>query len=1040
MPSSFPNFTQPQWEFLSTIAAFDMPVSLDVVSQLVLLPLTQFLELMRKCESLNWIYQAEDGSVGLIKALPEVVQARILKNNSHVRLSGLIEKIESGNMVNTIPPRAYENLKRLAGEKADLKNEMALVIEALKDGKKDEAQKNLNQIDLLLSSLDLSPSESTWFISESIKLAEYCILHAVELFTVIEILNKTISIAKEIGDERSRAMANFILGRAYWYLGRMTEAVHYLGLGKEKAEELGDPDILTYASCFIGLYYCLRGYLNKAASYLKAVTQYGMQNEEYTLAYEAPVLLLYCDINRGDFHQAVGTIDFFRRSAIKRKDYYTAALYRGMLGITLWAIGKREEALFHLEGCKRDALAADNTIAYWVSLHGLSCLYLSEGDIARGLPIFKEAENVLGKAGYIHHVFHPLYLECYFKAEQAGCEFPPEWHFDALFERFMAEPNIDLQGVVLRLRAVRAIAAGENDESILKDLQESESLLEKCEDVFQLAKTKIEMVRYYLRNNDYKKATSLANDVYYRELTGYSEKFFPDDLGFLLERTNVEPSASMDYSASIEPILNILEELFSAPDDAMKMELFLSTLSRFFRAERAGIFVFNEAKEDMPELQTARNLSRSIISEKNFRQSIDMIRACFKKKKPIISKNTGNIIGAIYKGWLSAMCLPILNEAKIKLILYFDNSYLPDCFDFVSMPMLESLGRHLAAIIEKQEIGKINITAPSKSTSHSTRGVLHSPPVFSGMDMIIKDQKMIRLLNKARHLAESEAPILIQGETGSGKEVVAQWIHYNSLRREKPFVIVDLTTIPENLAESELFGHEKGAFTGAYQQKIGRVEMSEGGTLFFDEIGEISTSLQIKLLRLLETHTFVRVGGTKVKQADFRLVAATNRNLFDEVKGGRFREDLYYRLNALELTIPPLRDRKDDMIALAQNFLNHYAKKYNKKIPLLSEEQIAKMVQYNWPGNVRELKHVIERAVLVSEDNRLELDFPNSPASPAIDSLFTDFPTLDEVQRRYIQFVLSHTKGKIGGPGNAADILDVNRTTLNARLRRLGIR
>ncbi len=1018
------------------MSVFEVPVSLNVIAQLVQIPPNEYFELFRKSESLGWVYQNDDGSFSLSNNLPDNVRIEIEKINTPAKLATLVESIKANNLIDKIPPKAFKNiLQKSKAEKINLKDEMALAIEALTKGNRRIAKIHIEKIDLLLASFEENSPENVWFISKSIKLAEHCIRRACGLSTASKMMEKTIIMAEGVGDERSWAMANFLLGRACWFKGWTNEAILYLGRGKEKAEALGDPDILTYSALFIGIYYTLLGYMNKAADYLKAVTQSAIEREDLVLKYEAPVNFLYCDINRGDFHRAIGTIDFFRRLAIKKKDHDAASVYQVMLGIALWAIGKREEALFHLEGVR--AVAPDNMLGYWMSLHGLSCLYLGEGDIDKGLSLFKQVLSLAGKAEIVHQVFHPLYFESYFKAEQAGCDLPAGWHFDELFQKIMAGQNVDLQGTALRLRAVKSIAAGKPEKMILKDLQESEALLVKCEDSFQLAKTKIEMVRYYLRNNNYEKARKLANQVYYQELTGYNERFFPDDLGFLLEETKSEAGTTIDYGPSLEPILRILEELFTAPDDAMKMDLFLSTLSRFFKAERSGIFIFDKA--DAAELRTARNLSRSIIHDLNFLTSMDMIVTCYKKRKPMLSKNIKEAGGAR----LYAMCLPIFTEMEVKAVLYFDNSYLANCFDFVSMPMLESLGRNLDGILKKQEIFAKNTTGLLEHALPNIGDVLGAPSNSSDLisNIIIKDMKMIKLFKQARRLAESEAPILILGETGSGKEILAQWIHRKSLRREKPFVIIDLTTIPENLMESELFGHEKGAFTGAYHQKIGRVELAEGGTLFFDEIGEIPLSLQVKLLRLLEQQTFTRVGGTKVKRAQFRFLAATNRNLIDEVKAGRFREDLYYRINALELTIPPLRERRDDIAALANHFLVNFAKKYKKKISALTEEQETAIKNYYWPGNVRELKHFIERAVLIAEDARVELVFSNqsSERSP-VENVFSGFPTMDEIQRRYIQLVLDHVNGKIRGAEGAAEILEMNPSTLISRMKNLGMR
>ncbi len=1033
MPQKLPDFSQLQWEFLSVIAAFDKPVSLDVVGKVVHLPHGQFLELIRKCESLNWICQEDNGHIGLTDALPDNIRLKIIEVSSSAKLVKIVGNLKSGSLNDNSSRRAPKDPRKSLDKNATIESEMDLAIEALRKCERGVAKEYVKRIDLQLSSAEEDLSGNTWSISKAIRLSEFCIVRSVGLSTVVKILEKVIIVANRIGDERSWTMAHLLLGRIYWLQNRLNEAASYISKGREKVEALGDRDILSYANLFIGLYYYFNGYLNESINYLKAVTQPAWRYEEYVLAYEAPILLSYSYINRCEFQQAVGTIDFFRLLAIKREDYYTASLYRAMLGTTLRVIGKKEEALFHLEGSQADALAADNMIGYWIGLTGLSCLYLSEGEMDKGIELLHKALSVAKEAGVTHQIFHSIYLESYFKAEQAGCDVPDEWHFDHLFERIMVEPNTNLQGVALRLRAMKSAAEGKDEESILNDLQKSQALLERCQDSFQLAKTKAELVRFYLKSKNYEMAQSLANEIY-NDVGGNWELIIPDDLGFLLEKKDL--GASEDYENSLNPTLRILEELFSGPYETMKMDLFLSTLSRFFRAERSGLFIFDDTKGKMPELHSARNLSCSIVHDPNFGPSMDMIIASHQSRKPILSKSTVDASALNYKGW-SAMCLPLLSEKRVRFVLYFENSYMPNCFDYIQMPILESLGRRLAGIVENQELVKRE-AAGEQDPSY---GIKHVPDTISdGIDIIAKDPRMIKLLRQSKNLAESEAPILILGETGVGKEVIAQWIHRNSFRRDKPFIVVDLTTIPENLMESELFGHEKGAFTGAHSQKIGRVELSEGGTLFFDEIGEIPIHLQAKLLRLLEKKSFMRVGGTKAKNADFRLVAATNRYLYDEVRAGRFREDLYYRLNTLELIVPPLRERKADIIALAEHFVAKDSKKYHKKLLKLTEQQKSIMKSYTWPGNVRELKNVIERAVLVAEENRLDLDLSNKHKHLSVENPFSDFPTLDEIQRRYIRYVLDHTGGKIGGKGGAAEILDMKRTSLNSRMRNLKMR
>jgi transcriptional regulator with GAF, ATPase, and Fis domain len=365
-------------------------------------------------------------------------------------------------------------------------------------------------------------------------------------------------------------------------------------------------------------------------------------------------------------------------------------------------------------------------------------------------------------------------------------------------------------------------------------------------------------------------------------------------------------------------------------------------------------------------------------------------------------------------------------------VLYHDNSYTTDCFEHFDISDLVRITHSLADYVGHLVL--LNSQLERKTSVKLTR-LWES----NAREIVTENPLMLEILDQVDQVAASDGTVLIMGETGVGKELFAYRLHKMSTRHDRPFVIVDPTTIPETLVESELFGHEKGAFTGADQQKAGRLELAHGGTLFIDEVGEIPKSVQVKLLRTLQEKTFVRVGGTSTLTSDFRLVAATNRDLAEEVAAGRFREDLYYRINVLPFTIPPLRERKEDIPLLARYFLARYATRYSRPKLTLTEEDEAKLQAYDWPGNVRELENVMERTVLLSTGEELDFRLPVGGITVASD--FSDSPlTLDEVQCRHIQHVLDTTGGKIGGPGGAAEILGMKRTTLNKRLKKLGLR
>jgi DNA-binding NtrC family response regulator len=294
-----------------------------------------------------------------------------------------------------------------------------------------------------------------------------------------------------------------------------------------------------------------------------------------------------------------------------------------------------------------------------------------------------------------------------------------------------------------------------------------------------------------------------------------------------------------------------------------------------------------------------------------------------------------------------------------------------------------------------------------------------------------------RLREVITQLAESEAhTILVQGESGTGKELVARGLHYESARRHSPFMEVNCAAITETLFESELFGHEKGAFTDAKSTKKGLMELADGGTLFLDEVGEIPLASQAKLLRCLQERTFKRVGGTRDLKVDVRVIAATNRSLEAMVREGKFREDLFYRLNVIPLTIPPLRERREDILPLARHFLSEANSTFHKAVKRLEPETESLLLGNPWPGNVRELKNLIERLVILSTGDAIEADhlpppFSGSADGPAVEDVSREPRTLEAIERAYIVKVLRQANGN---KSEAAKILGITRQTLRKKL------
>jgi len=289
-------------------------------------------------------------------------------------------------------------------------------------------------------------------------------------------------------------------------------------------------------------------------------------------------------------------------------------------------------------------------------------------------------------------------------------------------------------------------------------------------------------------------------------------------------------------------------------------------------------------------------------------------------------------------------------------------------------------------------------------------------------------------------VAPTDSTVLIKGETGTGKELIARAIHNISSRCGRSFAKLNCAAIPFDLLESELFGHEKGAFTGAIAQRVGRFEMADNGTLFLDEVGDIPLALQPKLLRILQEQEFERLGSTRTRQVDVRLVAATNRDLTEMVKRGEFRSDLYYRLNVFPIRIPPLRERREDIPLLVQYFMQKYARRMGKRIETVPPVTMQRLLDWPWPGNVRELQNMMERGVILSRGFVLEIPLTELEQS-AIPAFNDDdgVSTLKAFEQEHIRRALRDSGWVIGGPAGAAARLGLNRSTLNARMRKLGI-
>ncbi len=421
-----------------------------------------------------------------------------------------------------------------------------------------------------------------------------------------------------------------------------------------------------------------------------------------------------------------------------------------------------------------------------------------------------------------------------------------------------------------------------------------------------------------------------------------------------------------------------------------------------------------------------RDVGHQVVTAENGPQALEIIE----KEKP------GIVIADLVMPGMDG--IELLKKAKeispgIEVIIITAYGSIPTAitamragaYDYIEKPFCPEKAELLVEkLTEHQRLIEENISLRQKLEER-----------YQFENIIAKSPKMQQIIEVIKVVAKSNATVLITGDSGTGKELVARAVHSQSYRKDKPFVAVSCAALPESLLESELFGHEKGAFTGAYAQRRGKFEVANRGTLFLDEIGEMSANIQVHLLRVLEEKEFTRVGGNELIKVDVRVISATNKDMKKAITGRQFREDLYYRLNVVTIQLPPLRERKEDILLLAQHFLKKFAVENQKEISDFSPEATDFLLKYEWPGNVRELENAIERAVILAKNSYIELaDLPQENILPT--HLAPAGRSLRDVEREHILTVLSATDGNYS---EAARILGISRVTLYNKIEAYGL-
>jgi len=1051
MNTGLPDLSKEQWDFLAVLHVLEEPVSLEIAGELSPILPAPFLDLLGRNQTSAMIKEVESNKFCISSELSPAAINELKMMHSPNRLSILLDRIYEMNIIGQISPKVVAKLLVQTGRSRDIAElEIDQARKALNEGDQHLAMQHLWNVVKQLYDISDNPEQNELFISATLKLSDLCFALGKGFMDLPRFLKKARTLARHLGDRRSHSLINLNLSIFLHIARQHDQSIKALSAGLKEVEELGDEDILRRSAAFLGLNFFLQGMFKEAEPHLeRAVLDYDYFGvESMTIGpLPMPFLLGYCVANLGYFHDAIGGLERSRRLAKARAQDALATNIRAVLGAVLQMIHKKKAAAFHLEIARKEAIQTHNSFALSIADGSLTYQYFLEGQIDKARKRLDQDISIGETEEFLRLYTAPSILEMVFEIEKSSPPHP-RLNFKDEISWIMKAPNIHTKGAAFRLLAREAMGRGGQTTQIRSFLADSEKYLNLSGDPIQLAKTWLEMARLELREENKSKARLLVRKAY-DNLSAYNDMFFPEDLKFLLKKEDKALKIKNNYQDFLYRLMKIFESQSYSENVDQILTQTLKYACRLFSAERGGIIRFDASSDfQQPTLLAGYNMTSYDVTDVDFDPSLRIIRKVVKTRLPIVEQmDTANRSLDSYPV-REVFCLPMMKGRNIQGVFYFDNIYLENNFDLLDDTLMEQMGKFMNDHIERV----IDYNRLKKETSIWTSAQSFQIEQLEREEMVFQSQVMIQLISQVEQIAATDTTILIQGETGVGKELLAQKIHNMSQRKSGPFEVVDLTSIPETLLESELFGYEKGAFTGADNQKRGRIELARNGTLLLDEIGEIPLSFQVKLLRVLQEKTFIRVGGTRTLTADFRLIAATNRNLEVDVSSGHFRQDLFYRLNMMPIVIPPLREREDDIVMLARHFLSQYALKHNKENLSLSPDDMAVLTSCPWPGNVRELKNVIERTVLLSKNERLDFSplktgaFPDfsisrdkvSFSAKSESQIFADMPTLEELERRYIRYVLDKTDGKIGGSGGAGDVLGIKRTTLYSRMKKLG--
>ncbi|MBU4316249.1 MAG: sigma 54-interacting transcriptional regulator [Proteobacteria bacterium] len=859
---------------------------------------------------------------------------------------------------------------------------------------------------------------------------------------VVQTLKDAMERALKKNDKASQALIHMHIAKNEWLLNRYDRALKTFRKGWVLANRCNDAKLMRSAISFRTFFSFWQGRFKEVISHyensLSEVEKY--PREGFPLLVTITVGQCYTYV--GQITQGLGMLDAMQASCREAGDMHTAAFAIASINTALLMIQSVDETLAYVEETYSDIQQSGNQYIELLTQGSLAYLYYLKGDIPRSVAFLKKfvekCRNV--NVDTLHH--RPYVLDLCWAMEQGLYPQILDLSLEKEVKNLMAGQNVYLKGLAYRYKALLEIRNQQPAPVIMKSLATSLRWLEESGHEFEIIETRLAILRQVLKMDDQDKVREMVLQIG-RVISQYKEEILPSDLKSLFKGTPSGESFSKE-------ILKLGREIMSVSDGKELIHRIISTGNQLTGAERGAIFLFNENKKEASgtpalTLRASKNLTHEQVAHPGFEPSMKLIQetatASGSDQKVRIANDPApagrfkTLSGDVIR---SRICVPMIFRGKVTGVLYHDNRLLNSVFQETDLEWLSFFAAQAAIALDNlsahEEISRLN----QKIREETTYTEEQYFPSARFKDIIGKSDAVHQMLFLVEQVAGTDTHVLISGETGVGKELVANAVHYQSPRRDKPFIKANCSALTETLINSELFGHERGAFTGANSRRLGRFELADGGTIFLDEIGDLPLSVQVNLLRVLQNNEFERVGGNETIRSNFRLIAATNHNLSQLVKEKKFRADLYFRLNVFPIQVPPLRDRKEDIPLLVHHFIRRFCRKMNKDIKTIPSAEMNKMIQYHWPGNIRELENIIERGLVLNSTpvfKAMELDADIDPGKNKIPAR-----SLEENERNHILLALEQKSWKVRGPGGVAEFLDIHPSTLTARMKKLGIK